>query len=112
MKSTRILLGAGALLALATAMTPATAQSGDAANGRTLTWQCEGCHGPLGVSADAKAPHLAGMPAKYAEAQLRAFRDGSRKSEEMLKVVRALSDEDMADLAAFYASIKLEARLP
>lgn len=99
------------LLAAATAPLTAAAQD-DVRLGRQKAQACIVCHGPLGVSQAPDAPHLAGQPAAYLVAQLRAFRSGARRHEVMNVMARGLSDEDMAQLAAWYASIRVEAQPP
>lgn len=71
---------------------------------------CAVCHGPLGVSTAPDAPHLAGQPAMYLSQQLRAFRAGVRKHEVMGLIAKTLSDREVEDLSAWYASIRIEAR--
>jgi len=89
---------------------PALAQ--DAAAGRAKAAACAVCHGPLGLSSAPDAPHLAGQPAMYLAAQLRAYRSGARKHEVMAVIARPLSDEDIANIAAWFASIRVEANAP
>ena len=89
---------------------PAVAQ--DAAAGRAKAAACAVCHGPLGLSSAPDAPHLAGQPAMYVAAQLRAYRSGARKHEVMAVIARPLSDEDIANIAAWFASIRVEANAP
>jgi len=73
---------------------------------------CTTCHGKDGVGLTPDAPHIAGQPAMYLQSQLRAFRNGTRKHEVMAVIAKMLSDEDIAALAAWYSSVKLEVRLP
>jgi cytochrome c553 len=54
-------------------------------------------------------PHLAGQPALDVAAQLRAYRDGTRKHEVMAVMAKPLTDEDIRNLAAWFASIRVEA---
>jgi cytochrome c553 len=70
------------------------------------------CHGQTGVSATPDAPHLAGQPAIYLAAQLRAYRSGARKHEVMAVLAKALSDDEISQLAAWYSSIRIEATAP
>lgn len=70
------------------------------------------CHGQLGISNTPDAPHLAGQPALYVATQLRAYRSGARKHEVMAVMARPLSDDDIDNLAAWYASIRIEAQSP
>jgi cytochrome c553 len=58
------------------------------------------------------APHLAGQPAIYLSAQLRAYRAGERKHEVMAVIAKPLSNDDIAHLAAWYSSIRVQATAP
>lgn len=104
------LLAAGALLLAGLASGPARAQ--DARAGQAKAQSCAVCHGPVGISVTPDAPNLAGQPAIYLAAQLRAYRSGARKHEVMAVLARALSDQDIDNLAAWYASIRIEAQPP
>jgi cytochrome c553 len=102
------------LLACASAAVAAAASCGsaladDADTGRSKAQVCTVCHGPLGVSVAPDAPNLAGQPALYLSAQLRAYRDGTRKHEVMSLMARPLTNEDIAHLAAWFSSIRVEA---
>jgi cytochrome c553 len=100
---------AGAALLLAGG-SPAWAQ--DAAAGRAKAQACTVCHGANGISTAPDAPHIAGQPAIYLAAQLRAYRSGARKHEVMAVMAKPLTDDDIQNLAAWYASIRIEATLP
>lgn len=89
-----------------------TAQAGDAAAGRQKAAICVTCHGPDGISQAPDAPNLAGQPEIYVIAQLSAYRSGKRQHEVMQVVTRDLSDRDIEDLAAWYASIRITAEPP
>jgi cytochrome c553 len=102
-------------LLAALAALPLVAASQDAAPaaaGRAKAQVCAVCHGPAGISGTPDAPHLAGQPAIYVAAQLRAFRSGERKHEVMAVIAKPLTDEDIAHLAAWFSSIKIEAKPP
>jgi cytochrome c553 len=73
---------------------------------------CGVCHGPLGISTAPDAPHLAGQPAIYTAAQLKAYRSGARKHEVMAVMARMLSDDDISNLAAWYAALQIEVQPP
>jgi cytochrome c553 len=73
---------------------------------------CITCHGANGISVTPDAPHLAGQPAIYLEAQLKAYRNGTRKHEVMEVIARPLGDGDIAQVSAWFASIKIEAKAP
>jgi cytochrome c553 len=98
--------------ALACALPGPGAQARDADAGRAKAQACAVCHGPMGVSNAPDAPHLAGQPVIYLEAQLRAYRSGARKHEVMAVMARPLTDEDIANLAAWFSSIRIEAQAP
>jgi cytochrome c553 len=99
-----------AVIVAATASSPAMAA--DAKAGRVKAGPCVACHGDNGLSVQPNAPHLAGQPAMYIADQLRQFRTGKRPSEVMAVIAKPLSDADIDDMAAWYASIRLEARPP
>jgi cytochrome c553 len=103
------LLVAFALLSLAGS---AAAEAGDVAAGRRKALQCQACHGLDGLSKLPDAPHLAGQPEPYLVRSLDEYRKGARKNEMMTLVVKDLSDQDIADLAAYYAAIEISIRPP
>ena len=84
----------------------------DAEAGRTKAAACAVCHGQLGLSNTPDAPHLAGQPAMYVAAQLRAYRSGERKHEVMAVIARPLTNDDIQNLAAWFSSIRIEATAP
>lgn len=88
------------------------AAAADAAAGKVRAKQCAVCHGIDGVAKIPIAPHIAGESAVYLETQLKAFRSGKRVHEIMSVIAKDLSDADIADLAAWYSSIKFEVTLP
>ena len=81
----------------------------DIGTGRVKARPCAACHGPLGVSTMPDTPNLAAQPASYLTVQLKAYRDGSRKHDIMGMMAKPLSDDDIAQLAAWFASIRIEA---
>jgi len=67
---------------------------------------CAGCHGARGVSAEGTSyPNLAGQKAAYLVKALKAYRDKTRRAPLMNGMAAGLSDEDIANLAAYYASL-------
>lgn len=80
--------------------------------GRAKSAACAACHGPLGLATVPDAPHLAGQSAIYVEAQLKAYRSGARQHPVMNVIAQYLSDDDIAALAAWYASLKVEVKAP
>lgn len=93
------------------AFAPAVAGA-DAASGKAKAASCGACHGPLGIAVAPDAPNLAGQPEMYLVAQLKAYRSGKRKHEVMTLMAKPLSDADIDNLAAWFASVKVEARAP
>ncbi len=108
-RSTLLLTG---LLALAASGLPTNALGADAEAGRQKARQCQTCHGIDGIAKIPIAPHIAGENEIYLITQLKAFRSGKRTHEIMSVIAKTLSDDDMADLAAWYASIEITATLP
>lgn len=101
---------AAAGLLLAAASGGAVADDVDA--GRVKARPCAVCHGALGISVQPGAPNLAGQPADYLAQQLRAYRSGARRHEVMTLMARPLGDEDITQLAAWFAAIRIEATAP
>ena len=99
-----------ALLGSVAAATVALAAAAADPPGKAKT--CIPCHGPLGVATAPDAPHLAGQPEIYLEAQLKAFRDARRRHEVMNVMAKSLTDAEIAELARFYSSIRIEAHAP
>ncbi|MGY9046892.1 hypothetical protein P775_25940 [Puniceibacterium antarcticum] len=85
--------------------------AGDPAEGRKLAGQCRTCHGIDGYAKIPIAPHIGGEPAPYIMSQLTAFRDGTRTHEMMSVVAKSLTDQQIADLAAWYADHTVTATL-
>lgn len=92
-----------AALAIAAFALPASAA--DAEAGKRKAEPCAACHGAEGLSANAEYPVLAGQPPLYILYQLLNFRDGRRKNDVMIAFVAKMSDEDMKDIAAYYAAL-------
>jgi cytochrome c553 len=78
---------------------------GDAARGQELAADCADCHGDDGKG-DEDNPALAGLEETYHVEQLKAFKSGERVDEDEMMGMYAedLSEQDMADLAAYYAT--------
>jgi cytochrome c553 len=82
----------------------------DVEGGRKKAEACGACHGVDGNATMPVVPSLAGQPPFYTHWQLALFRDGRRKDPQMSVLAANLSDTEMADLAAYYASQKPTAR--
>ena len=78
--------------------------AGDVAAGKAKSAICASCHGADGVSVSPLWPNLAGQKEQYLVKQIKAFRDGTRTDPMMAPMVASLSDDDIANLAAYYAA--------
>jgi len=76
---------------------------GDAAAGEKLAGTCAACHGPAGVSGNPEWPSLAQQNARYTFEQLKAFKEGTRKNPLMSAQAAGLTEQNMRDLAAYFA---------
>jgi cytochrome c553 len=79
---------------------------GNAEAGKQKTQLCVACHGADGNSATGDFPKLAGQNADYLQAALKQYKNGKRKNQIMAGFAGGLSDEDIANLAAYYSSQK------
>ncbi len=84
-----------------------SAQAGDAARGESKAIVCSACHGPEGNSLNPEWPSLAGQNEAYIVAALKAFKEGKRENVLMSSQAIGLTDQEMADLGAYYASKKM-----
>ena len=87
--------------------------AGDLAAGRAKAeMSCRTCHGLDGVATIPMAANLAGQQKLYLIAQLEAYRAGRRRHEQMNIIARQLSDEDIENLAEWYADIRITVEMP
>ena len=101
------------MFALAVACVTVSAQAqkitGNAEAGAKKTAMCVGCHGIIGYQASFpeihKVPMIAGQSATYIVAALTAYKGGDRKHPTMRAIADTLTDQDMADLAAYYSQL-------
>jgi cytochrome c553 len=82
-----------------------TAQLGDVEKGRAKASACAGCHGAGEAGGESLGPRLAGQNAGYLVAAFKAYGSGERDHPMMSSAAQGLSDQDVTDLAAFYASL-------
>jgi cytochrome c553 len=73
---------------------------------------CALCHGRIGVSTLPNAPNLAGQQAIYVNEQLRNYRSGKRQNEVMNMIAKQLTDTEIAQLAAWFGSVKVTVEAP
>lgn len=91
------------LLAAALALPVAAQAAGDIEAGKEKSAMCAACHGANGVSQTPMFPTLAGQHESYLIAALEQYRGGQRKNPTMAPMAAALSDEDIENLAAYFA---------
>ncbi|MDO8304413.1 cytochrome c [Herminiimonas sp.] len=101
-----------ALLALAGVANIATAAEivGDAKAGANKVSMCIGCHAIPGYKATFpevyQVPMIGGQPEKYITSALNAYKKGERNHPSMRGIAKSMSDQDIADVAAYYAQQK------
>lgn len=108
----RPLLAAAVAAVAASTLLQQAAAAADLAAGKQKAAMCRACHGLNGLATAIDAPNIAGDSDIYLDRQLKLFRSGERRHEQMSVIAGGLSDEDIADLAAWYSSIKVTARMP
>jgi cytochrome c553 len=108
MRSLRILLAAACASAALGAHAQAPAAAGKADAGKNKIYQCQGCHGiadwKTAFPEVYRVPKLGGQKAAYIVAALKAYKTGERDFPTMRAMVSDLTDQDMADIAAYYAA--------
>jgi cytochrome c553 len=102
---------AGPLIVLLLMSTHAWAD-GNPAQGKAKSAMCEGCHGIVGYRTAYPevypVPKLGGQASDYLIKALRAYKSGARNHPTMRGIAAQLSDQDMADLAAYYAGVQVK----
>ena len=89
-------------LALTTLAAPPFAHAADIKEKAAV---CADCHGDNGISQTENIPSLAGQPDQFLQWQLVFFRAGSRKNEQMQPIAEEITNEDIRNLGAYYASL-------
>jgi len=101
------------LVAVAAAVTFCSPTMADAALGKAKVQAvCAVCHGVDGIGKNPDVPNLAGESQQYIQKQLKAFRSGGRQHEQMSIIAKDLTDRDIANLADWFASLKIIVKLP
>ena len=94
--------------------TRAIIRAGDIENGRQLASEdgedCQDCHSMNGESLDPEDPNIGGLSATYIYKQLQDYKSKKRDERGMYRAVRKLSDQELSDLSAYYASQPIAAR--
>jgi cytochrome c553 len=83
---------------------PAPARPGTVETGAAKAAACAACHGMDGNSSDAQYPKIAGQHERYIARQLSLFKSGERENPVMLGFATTLSEQDMRDIGAYFAS--------
>jgi cytochrome c553 len=96
----RSLIIVAAVLAMPVAANAADVEAGKA----KVQTVCAACHGVAGVSVSDSIPNLAAQKAAYIESQLKALKEGARKNPIMNAIATQLSDEDIANVAGYFAA--------
>ena len=94
------------LAVAATVLMAAPTFAADVAAGKSKAVMCAACHGATGVSAVPMYPNLAGQKEAYLLKQLKDFKSGARKDPVMAPMAMGLSETDMANVAAYFSSLK------
>ena len=81
------------------------ATAADVAAGKAKAAVCAACHGANGISVIPDYPNLAGQKVKYLQSAIKAYRDGERKNPIMSPMAAGLTDTDVANIAAYFASL-------
>ena len=107
-----LIVALAAALAAGSAAAQGGAPAGDAAKGREKVQMCQGCHGIDGWRTAYpevySVPKIAGQQPAYLVAALKAYKSGDRTHPSMKAIAASLSDQDMANLAAYYAQSGLQ----
>lgn len=112
MSNTRIFTLAAVALLLAGTLNAAAHASGNPAAGKQKSATCVACHGEDGNGTAPEFPVLAGQYASYLEQALKQYKNGERKNAIMAGFAAALSEQDIKDLAAYYARMASDLRTP
>src|SRR5687768_4839776 len=89
-----------------------SADAADPTAGKKLAAKCVACHGLDGIGKMPDVPNLAGESQIYLTKTLKDYREGKREHEQMSIIAKELSDDDIANLAAWYASLKVNVEMP
>lgn len=102
MKVTKTLISLAVMLGISGSVMA----GGDINAGKARASSCAGCHGAAGISSNPAWPNLAGQKEQYLKKQLEQFRAGQRQDPLMSPMAKNLSDQDIANLAAYFSSLK------
>ncbi|MDX1432711.1 MAG: cytochrome c [Gammaproteobacteria bacterium] len=105
MRTTTLGTALGMALSAATMLGFTDVHAGDAAAGKAKSATCAACHGQNGIAIAPEYPNLAGQNEKYLAIAIKAYKSGDRKNPLMQPMVAPLTDVDVENLAAYYASL-------
>lgn len=100
------------LLAAMVAGSTIAEAGGDPLAGKKKVARCAVCHGRDGIAKIPDAPNLAGQKEAYILRSFAAYKSGERRNEQMAVMAKSVEDADLADLAAYYAAIKITVEVP
>lgn len=86
-------------------LTTTICSAGDIKAGKARASACFGCHGSQGISVMPNYPNLAGQKEQYLNSAINSYRSGSRNDPTMKAMVATLSDDDVANIAAYFSSL-------
>jgi cytochrome c553 len=104
----RLILTTAALLAACAS----SAIAGDPALGKKVAAKCQVCHGMDGQSKNPEAPHISGQVERYIIKALKRYQSGEREDPQMSMIVKQLKGDDIENVAAYFASIKVSVEKP
>jgi cytochrome c553 len=102
----RIALKASFALVAAAALLVSPTLAADSAAGRVTARQCQACHGMDGLSKLPEAPNLRGQVEDYLAKSLHDYKSGARRNDMMTVMASELSEDEIANLAAYYSSLQ------
>ena len=94
------------ITALAITLLNFNLSAADVVRGEIISVSCKGCHGVSGITNKGRHPNLAGQNAVYIVSQMKLYREGKRDFHVMNEIAAHLSDQDIEDIAAYYAGLK------
>lgn len=93
------------ILGLSLLLLSGAATAADVDAGKAKAAVCAACHGANGISVIPDYPNLAGQKVKYLQSAIKAYRDGERKNPIMSPMAAGLTDTDVENIAAYFASL-------
>lgn len=102
-----------AILSCASGLPVSATSAGELAAGKAKVESvCQTCHGMDGQATSAMVPNLSGQLKEYIIVQLESFRDGKRQHPQMNIIAKALTDDDIENVAEWYSNIRVSVEQP